>query len=352
MLKIAYLSDFPFSIGFGGKEVAMLSYLNYINSCSSGVEIDLMDFFNKDQSFDILHLFGYSNWFYDIVKNLRANTPNIKIVISPTFYYANETKMEIAAFFSRFCILPNFFSYKRFFLENVDMIIVNSKTEKEQIKKLFKISDQKFRVIYNFVNSRFPIFEKDENRDLFLKTYKLEKENYLLNVSFIDERKNTLNLIKAFLEIYPVVKMKLVIIGSFRFRDYKKRKELEVLINDNKDKIVYIPFLERESDLLKSAYLNCRAHLLPSFLETPGLSNLEAAIFKRPILVGECKPVKEYFEEHAIYCNPYDIKSIRNGILKVIEQNSSESLYSMVINKYSEKQAIPGLIKLYKELSN
>jgi len=38
-----------------------------------------------------------------------------------------------------------------------------------------------------------------------------------------------------------------------------------------------------------------KAHLLPSFLETPGLSSLEAASLGVPILIGNDEPVKEVF---------------------------------------------------------
>lgn len=68
MIKVGYLSDFPFFIAFGGKEIQLLSYMEHINNGNYEVKVKLLDIYNMNEDYDIIHLFGYSNWFYDIVK--------------------------------------------------------------------------------------------------------------------------------------------------------------------------------------------------------------------------------------------------------------------------------------------
>ncbi|PNV79429.1 MAG: hypothetical protein C0196_05790 [Dictyoglomus turgidum] len=347
MIKVAFLSDFPFSIAFGGKEIQLLSYMEHINNGNFNIRVKLLDFFSMEETFDIIHLFGYSNWFYDIVKNLKNNFPNIKIFVSPTFYYEKETRMLIGSLLSKLCPVPNFFSYKKYFLSKSDLIIVNSNAEKVQLIKLFQIDAPKIEIIYNYVDSSFAIFNNPEDANIFLRKYNLDKDEYFLSVAFLDERKNTLNLLRAFLEVYPILKKKLVLIGKFRFRNNNIKEEVEKLVYTNKDKILHIEYIDRKSDLLKSAYLNCKAHLLPSFLETPGLSNLEAGIFKKPILVGKCKPVIEYFGDKVVYCDPNSIESIKKGILKVNSQSQNIELYDLIRSKYLEKHSVDKLVNLY-----
>ncbi len=347
MIKVGYLSDFPFFIAFGGKEIQLLSYMERINNGNYDVKVKLLDLYNMNEDYDIIHLFGYSNWFYDIVKNIKNNFPNIKIFISPTFYYESENKMYIGSLVSSFCPIPNFFYYKKFFLTNSDLIIVNSNAEKNQLIKLFRISKNKIEVIYNYIESDFFIFENRENIDLFLKKYGFNKDEYFISVAFLDERKNTLRLLKAFLEVYPIVKKKLVLVGKYRFRNNEVKNEVEKLIKNNKDKILHIDYIDRKSDLLKSAYLNCKAHLLPSYLETPGLSTLEAGLFKKPVLVGKCKPVEEYFGNKVVYCDPNSIESIKSGILKVNRQDQNIDLFNLIKERYSEKESIEKLVGLY-----
>lgn len=347
--KVVFLSDFPFSIATGGKEVQLLNYKKFLNNnYNEYITVKLLDYFNEDETYDIIHLFGYSNWYYDLVKTLKANFPNIKIVISPNFYYKDHIKMKLTSTLSKFIPIPNFFSYKKFFLKNSDKIVVNSFSEKKQLISLFNIEEEKICVIPNFVESNFEVFKDDSNVLLFKKTYNVD--NYLLCVGHLDERKNTINLVRAFLEVYKEIKIKLLIIGDYRFRDRSKREFLENLIKKNKEKIIHIPSIPRD-DLLKSAYYNCKAHVLPSFLETPGLSNLEAALFKKNILVGDCEPVREYFLNYAVYCNPKCISSIKRGILQVIrEENRALLLYKHIKSNYTEKQVIPKLFRLYTEL--
>jgi hypothetical protein len=57
-------------------------------------------------------------------------------------------------------------------------------------------------------------------------------------------------------------------------------------------------------------------HALPSHIETPGLASLEAAMVGCLPVVGECAPVREYFGDTAVYCDPMSVDSIRSAIVE------------------------------------
>lgn len=351
MIKIAYLSDYPFSIGFGGKEIQMLSYLNLINKNALNIRVQLFNWWDINflNDVDIIHFFGCYT-FRHLIKQLMSNKKKkIKIFTSPTIYYENNWKFSNFAFIlGKILPIPNFYNNIIYQLENSDVVIVNSESEKNFIvKNITKKAN--IHIIYNAVEDDFNIIEP-EKENVFLKQYNLQKDSYILSVGMLDERKNTISMIKAFLNVSNIINKKLVLIGKFRFSKKENSKLAEKLLEENKDKIVYIPYLDRkiDIDLLKSAYFNCAYHILPSFIETPGIANLEALYFGKNIIVGDCSPVKEYFGENAIYCDPYETKSIEKAILKCNElPYYNPCNVKLIKDKYVYSIVIKKLIEIY-----
>ncbi|MDQ4141050.1 MAG: glycosyltransferase, partial [Bacteroidota bacterium] len=299
---------------------------------------------------DVLHLFGYGNWYFDLLIPLKSKNNQIKIVISPTFYFDKIFAMQIKSYLSKFTKGLNFYKYKKIIFSLTDSIVVNSLSEKKQLITLFGESlEPKIEVVYNSLEKSF--FDLPLNPDCFLERYQL-RSGYLLSISFQDERKNSINLIKAFLSVYDKLKIPLVLIGSQRFQSKELNDEFSDLIDNNNDKIIQIEYLNRstEIDFIKSAILHCRAHVLVSFVETPGLANLEALAFNKPILVGLCDPVKEYFKENAVYCKPNSLKSIEEGILKVSQLKDKPEYSKYVESNFTLDKAINKLTSIYSSI--
>jgi hypothetical protein len=353
MSNIVYLSDYPSSISFGGKEIQMFQYFDFINNnYKNEFNIKLLDFWSLEalQDVDILHLFGHSYWYSTIIPIIKSKFPKIKIVISPTFYKSNELFYTLLSYFSRKFPIPNYFSIIYNVLFFSDIIIINSNAELVQLKRLFPINNNKFQVIYNAIESHFNQFENKNNLNLFLEQFNIEP-GYFLSVSFFERRKNTLNLIKAFLNTYHKTKRKLVLIGKNRFDDKIEFTEIDNLIKNNPDKILHVDYLERNSDILKSAYFHSFAHLMPSIIETPGISNLEAAIFGKNLLVGKSKPVEEYFKNYPIYPKSKNFSDIANSILKINSEDPiNKELQEFILSNYTIDISISKLVKVYRNL--
>jgi glycosyltransferase involved in cell wall biosynthesis len=64
-------------------------------------------------------------------------------------------------------------------------------------------------------------------------------------------------------------------------------------------------------------------HCLPSFGETPGLANLEAAAAGCPLVVSNRGAEREYFGDLAEYCDPLDPDSIRVAVLAAAKMKGS-----------------------------
>jgi glycosyltransferase involved in cell wall biosynthesis len=347
MKKIVYLNDLPLSLGFGGKEVQLLQYKSIIERNFENGVISFLDFWEKDfiEENTILHLFGSGKWFHNIMIQAISNKKIKKIIVSPTFYVKDTWKLKIASYLSRINPLKDQISYKQFIFDNADVIVVNSKAEANLISYIFgKHLISKIEMIPNVVSETYM---EIDNKNLFLEKYSLEP-NYILSVGFLDERKNSINMIKAFLNFSIKNNKKLVLIGGMRFINKHNALEAEKLILTNKDKIINIPFIKQNSEMLKSAYCNCAIHILPSFVETPGIANLEAMIFNKPIVVGECIPVREYFKDNAIYCDQNSIDSISKSIVKAIESiNDKSNNVQYILNNYTDTNIVSNLKAIY-----
>lgn len=313
-VNVKYLSDYPFSIGFGGKEIQLLTYCNHY---LTGTKYNgtLLSYFDRDElsDCDILHIFGYSTWYRSVIQNLKNKNSSLKIICSPNFYREKEYAYAIANKICRYLPLRNYFSELTDLFQSVDGIIFNSIEELAQHKRIFG-PKKNSTVIYNGIQDDF---FNIKNRDLLTKLGPLP-EKYLLSVGFFDERKNTNALIEAFTEEFKSDNIKLVLVGSPRFAAEQQAKKFKQLVKENTDKVIDFGFLSPGSDQLKFLYKNSIAHVLPSYLETPGISNLEALAFGKPVVVGDCTPIREYLKETPIYCNPRSLSSISKGMRQAV----------------------------------
>jgi len=158
-------------------------------------------------------------------------------------------------------------------------------------------------------------------------------------------------MIQAFLDSYSSVKRKLVLIGGARFLDPRNAELLSRLLAENKEIIQQIPFLPSGSDLIKSAYFNCAFHILPSHVETPGIANLEALAFGKPIVVGDCAPVREYFGNFANYCVSASLNSIKEALIATSDYSSKAmpiKFTEFIQKKYTHQSISKRLMALYE----
>ncbi len=347
-MKIAYISDLPWYLGFGGREVQMLKYAEYLSK-NHGVQVIFPNYYDKkiDDDVKLFHFFGYSNWYSGLISIIK-NKKKAKVIISPTFYHERTFYLKLAKFYSRFCFIPNYFSYKRQLFQFSDMVVANSKNESYFLQQLFDIPEKKTAVVYNAVDKDFNSISREDS-DVFIKAYNIEP-GYILSVSAITERKNTLNSIRSFLAVSDRINKKLVIIGDYQCTQIGFQKNIERLINENKDKILHISHLPPSSAILKSAYSNCAVHFLPSFIETPGLSNLEAALFNKPIVVGDCRPVREYFQDYITYCNPRSITDIGNKLLIALNTPVHTATADYIRNNFTWDIVADEINRIYQKV--
>lgn len=86
--------------------------------------------------------------------------------------------------------------------------------------------------------------------------------------------------------------------------------------------------------------LTARVNVLTSWIETPGLVSLEALYAGCNIVVTDKGSVREYFGDHAYYCEPDDLESIRNAVgMAMKAPPPSQELRRKIVSDYSWSKA-------------
>ena len=73
---------------------------------------------------------------------------------------------------------------------------------------------------------------------------------------------------------------------------------------------------------IQQEYINAEIINFPSYYEGFGMPIIEGQAIGRLVITSDIDPMRTVAGNGAILCNPYDIKSIRRGYLKVINDDS------------------------------
>ena len=155
-------------------------------------------------------------------------------------------------------------------------------------------------------------------------------EGGVLCVARIEGRKNQLNLIRALNN----TRFSLFIHGkpSPNNQDYYEACRREAAPN-----VRFSEWLSEEE--LYAMYASAKVHILPSYFETTGLSSLEAAVMGCNIVVTDRGDTRDYFGEHAWFCEPDDLVSIRAAVEAAHAAPYDEGFRKEILEKYTWRRA-------------
>lgn len=90
---------------------------------------------------------------------------------------------------------------------------------------------------------------------------------------------------------------------------------------------------------LRRLFNASRVHAAVSWYETPGLASLEAALCGCSLVATRGGSTAEYLQEEAHYCRPDDVDSIRDAVVRALEQPASDALAQRVAREFSWEAA-------------
>ncbi len=148
-------------------------------------------------------------------------------------------------------------------------------------------------------------------------------KNYILSVGTLQPRKNYVRLIEAF--------------GLFLKENKQKFSDLQLLIIGKKgwlyeeilaapkkygiaDRVTFLDFVKDQD--LPAYYKKALCFALPSLYEGFGLPVLEAMAYGCPVVVSNVSSLPEIAGRAAVYIDPNNVESIKNGLLMAVRQRN------------------------------
>ena len=189
--------------------------------------------------------------------------------------------------------------------EEVDLVIADSRSTKEDVVKFLEIPDEKVRVVYLAASDEFRPADDEKVKDV-LRKYKIKKP-YILSVATQEPRKNIQKLIDSFEKIkeeHP--DFSLVLVGKQGWGQGFHSTE----------GVIWTGYIPKED--LVSVYSGCRVFVYPSLYEGFGLPILEAMACGVPVVTSNNSSMVEIAKDVAILVDPRNEIQLEKAIKMVI----------------------------------
>ena len=163
--------------------------------------------------------------------------------------------------------------------------------------------------------------------------FNLSYEVSILYVSSINEYKNHLNVYKAIKCLINLgYKIKLEFIGESGFYG---RRVIDFINKQDNENLTFIYHDHMDINLLYKKYPTVDIFVFASSAESFGINILEAMNFALPIACSNLSSMSDTIKDACEYFNPYDINSIKNSLIKIIENNEFRKEIAFKAKKYA-----------------
>lgn len=347
----------------GGDTTQILATARALNDL--GVEVEIVDQVPASLAgFDIVHLFHLDR-LWENVPHLRAVGGRRPVVLSPIWWpkdeYNAHSRRGVQGAISRAVgtrlfdsmrlAVRSFVAFKdspsvrtvprpsawmflrraRELLGASAVVLPNSLAEVRRLEEGFGV-EFPYVVVPNGVDPAGPQVPDTV-------AYDGEEWIDVLCVARLEPRKNQLKLIEALGDTDLTV--------AFAGASGRYDTDYETMLREAAgERMSFLGPVAREH--LPGLYRSARVHVLPSWFETPGLSSLEAASHGCRVVVGNCEPVREYFGEHAVYCDPASVDSIRDAVRRALD-TSDDELAAVVNERFTWPAAAKATVDAYEQ---
>ncbi len=361
-MKVLFQSRITLFSAPGGDTVQMLKTREYLKKL--GVEVDIAEELEPDVSgYDLVHVFNLMRvqeaWLQ--VRNAKRQDKPVALSTIYGLYTEYEQKarggllgliarhsspymleyLKIAArgvtsgelHKGALAVLgQGYYRSLKKTVSRVDVFLPNSDSEMIRVAREMKLVDPPYVVVPNAVDTE--VFAYDEVDASGLEDY----EGCLVCAARIEGRKSQLNLVRAMKDL----PYRLLLIGQPSPNHMAYYQQVRAEAGDN---VVFIGAVDHAE--LAKYYKVAKASALISWMETPGLSSLEAAAMRCNLVITEKGDTRDYFGDFAAYCEPDDLGSVRNAVIQAMEQPFDEALRDHVLDHYTWDKTAQATLKGY-----
>ena len=168
-----------------------------------------------------------------------------------------------------------------------------------------------------------------------------EFNDCILSVGRIERRKCQLQLVRAL----KGTGLRLVLVGK---PGPNQIAYFEQIKREMDDTVTIVDHVDQSS--LRQYYAACKVHALVSWMETAGMSSLEAAAMGANIVITDKGDTRDYFGDLAYYCSPDSVPSIREALLRAHSAPRSNLLREKVLNNYTWTHTAQATFAVYRDV--
>lgn len=234
-------------------------------------------------------------------------------------------------------------------LKDVDAVICDSQTSKNDIVKKLSVQEDKIHVVYLAPGPEFKRVSDQHQLSAVSRKYKLTPK-FVLYVGDVNWNKNVTKILEA----VKITKLNLVMVGkSLTDISLPQVKEIDSKIESLgiKNKIIRTGFIP-ENDLV-AIYNLATVSILPSFYEGFGLPVLESMACGTPVVCSKVASLLEIGSNYAVYCDPENPLDISKKILLVLNQHKT-TLSSKLIkhaSNFTWPKVTAQTVNVYKKVN-
>lgn len=211
-------------------------------------------------------------------------------------------------------------------------------------------------VIHNGVDSRF--FHNEESKETLKAKYGLQDNVVFLTVGGIEPRKNTINTLRAFVQVkqYKPNAVLLIAGGStlFDYRYYLEQFEQELNGLDLSIREGVRIAGELDNDTIQDYYRLADCYVQPSIKEGWGLALLEAMASGTPVVASTIEVFREFLQNrhNALLAHPDNVEAIAAQML--LATSDADMGHKLIMNgrstalRYTWSKAAEKHLRLYE----
>ena len=353
----------------GGDTIQILKTKEFLEK--QGIIVDISLEFEPDlKQYDFVHLFNLMEP-QDIYRQMiNAKKQNKKIALSTIYglyteferkarggffqkvanvlssYQIGYVKTLIKHFFeNRFhkgifkMMFKGYYGLMKEIVDNTTVFLPNSVSEMNRVASEFHLKTYNFVSIPNAIDKSIFINNNDTAAENKFSQYK----DCIVCAARIEGRKSTLNLVKA----VNGTNYKLILVGK---ESQNQKNYVEEVHKQAGNNVVFLGAIPHHD--LRDLYKMAKVHALVSWMETPGLSSLEAAAMDCNIVVTRKGDTYDYFEDYAFYCEPDDVNSIKKALDNAYNSEVNPKLKEKILENYIWEKTAEATIKGYQTIIN
>jgi glycosyltransferase involved in cell wall biosynthesis len=306
-LRVRIVSLLPPSVLCGGMELQTIKTVRALREI--GLEASFANYDDPNDDFDVVHLFGSSPNYYELVREIAGRWP---IVVSAVCGGSSASWMRPVVFglvstFARAAHVQTTFERTAYVHATASKVLCLTQSEADFVRVTYGTRPENIAIVTNGVDDAY----FTASPEAFVDRYGID--DFVLFTGNIVRRKNPLLLAQALEQLrHPGV-----FIGSLVATEAAYGAAFRTVVERNRN-LLWIPGLDSTDPLLVSAYAAARIFCLPSTAETQSLSALEAmAAGTAPVLADRLYARQDPFGS-APKCDPSSLDSLRTSLARAM----------------------------------